>query len=377
MDKIIISNFQFTAIVIMFMLTMSLVLTLFRRVQLQNVLNRSRWLLALGTGTLFLQFLLQYTLHLRDMGNVQALMLNLLLISPSAWFMSLALLYLQKCGKLKTIEWCEGGVVWLIIIIMLVIATTDDGEPFFCDTPAVRMAERISAIIFFLSRCHYTYIQYTQLRRTQRSLDNYYDYDTSDKLRWMSLSIIWMVIMSVTVPIAIICPSRFLFLYGFFAIAGLCYFVMSFRDYAISRHAIQVMEAQQNAEDAGMDDEEEFCPENLTEEEKQRTERAISEWIDRGGHLRAGVTMSTVASELRISQITLRNWFHETGYKSYPEWIQSIRVNHAKKLMNEHPNYTIETIAEQCGFSSRNYFQTIFKKHEGMTPIQYFSRINR
>ena len=108
MDKIIISNFQFTAIVIMFMLTMSLVLTLFRRVRLQNVLNRSRWLLALGTGTLFLQFLLQYTLHLRDMGNVQALMLNLLLISPSAWFMSLALLYLQKCGKLKTIEWCEG-----------------------------------------------------------------------------------------------------------------------------------------------------------------------------------------------------------------------------------------------------------------------------
>ena len=371
MTREIISNFQFSATVIMLLLTMTLVLTMFRRVRLQKVLNTTRWLMALSTGILFLQFLLQYTLHLRDMGHVQALMLNLLMFVPSAWLLSLGLLYLLQCGKLSKAQWCEGGLVWLAVIAMLVAATTDDGLPFFCDTPAVRKAEKISALVFFCSRCHYMYMLYRELRRTLRSLDNYYDYDTSDKLRWMSVSIIWMLIMSITNPIAIFFPGKYLFFYGFFAIAGIYYFVMSFRDYAISRHALQVMEAQQNATDAGMNDDEECCEIVMSEEEMRRTERAVNAWIKRGGHLRAGVTMSMVALEMNIPQITLRNWFHASGHKSYPEWIQAIRVNHAKELMNEHPNYTIETIAEQCGFSSRNYFQTIFKKHEGMTPIQY------
>ena len=371
MANIFISNFQFSAAVIMLLLTMTLALTMFRRVRLQNVLNTARWLMALGTGILFLQFLLQYTLRLRDMGHIQALMLNLLMFVPAAWMLSLALLYLQKCGKLTKLQWCEGGLIWLAVIAMLVVATIDDGLPFFCDTPAVRLAEKISAIVFFCSRCHYMYMQYMELRRTLRSLDNYYDYDTSDKLCWMLLSIIWMLIMSVTNPIAIFFPGRYLIFYGFFALAGIYYFVMSFRDYAISHHALQVMEAQQNATDAGMDDDEECCEIDMSEEEKRHTEHAVNAWIERGGHLRAGVTMSMVAAETNITQISLRNWFHITGYKSYPEWIQAMRIDHAKRLMHDHPNFSIETISEQCGFSSRNYFQTIFKKHEGITPIQY------
>ena len=98
MANIFISNFQFSAAVIMLLLTMTLALTMFRRVRLQNVLNTARWLMALSTGILFLQFLLQYTLRLRDMGHIQALMLNLLMFVPAAWMLSLALLYLQKCG---------------------------------------------------------------------------------------------------------------------------------------------------------------------------------------------------------------------------------------------------------------------------------------
>ena len=40
-------------------------------------------------------------------------------------------------------------------------------------------------------------------------------------------------------------------------------------------------------------------------------------------------------------------------------------------MMQQHPDWSNETVAQQCGFSTRNYFQEVFKKQEGMTPSRY------
>jgi AraC-like DNA-binding protein len=41
------------------------------------------------------------------------------------------------------------------------------------------------------------------------------------------------------------------------------------------------------------------------------------------------------------------------------------------RLLVQHPEWSVDTIAEQCGFSSRNYFHRIFLKLTGQTPSQY------
>jgi len=39
-----------------------------------------------------------------------------------------------------------------------------------------------------------------------------------------------------------------------------------------------------------------------------------------------------------------------------------------------HPEWSNDVIAERCGFGSRSYFQTVFRKYTGMTPTGYLEQ---
>ncbi|MBO7083643.1 MAG: AraC family transcriptional regulator [Bacteroidales bacterium] len=39
--------------------------------------------------------------------------------------------------------------------------------------------------------------------------------------------------------------------------------------------------------------------------------------------------------------------------------------------MLAHPEWSNDTIAEHCGFGSRSYFQTVFRKQTGQTPSSF------
>ena len=40
-------------------------------------------------------------------------------------------------------------------------------------------------------------------------------------------------------------------------------------------------------------------------------------------------------------------------------------------LMQEHPDWSNETIAQHCGFNDRSYFHKKFKEVVGMSPAEY------
>lgn len=52
-------------------------------------------------------------------------------------------------------------------------------------------------------------------------------------------------------------------------------------------------------------------------------------------------------------------------------WLTSLRIDEAKRLLREHPDWSNDTIAQLCGFSSRSYFQNVFRKQTGITPAQF------
>ena len=370
-----IGNFQFMAIAYMLWLTHSLVFMLFRRGGIDKVLNRSRWLMAGGTAILTLHFLLQYILKLRYQGDTQPLMLNLLMFIPASWLISLSELNLQRQGRIYLTDWLVGGVMWGLSILLIIIAAIGDGQPFFCDTPQMRTMVKVSAFIYFVGLFYYTIRELTELRRMRRSLKNYYDRDVDYKLRWMYLSILIMAVMSLLVPAAIVASGIILFAFGVIVFLGIGYLVMSFRDYVISKRAYQVMLAQENAREAGVD-EEDYKPSDISEEERRRVDVAVKKWLSKERYLKQGLTMPTVVQELNVSQQMLRAWFPTVGYDSYADWMQHLRIEYAKRMMEEHPEYSIETIANQCGFRNRNYFHTIFRQVTGVTPTMYLEKEN-
>ena len=364
------SNMQFAAFLLLTLLTMTLVLMLFRRGKLDRVVNCSRWFMAGGTALLAAQFLLQYILRLREMGVTQAVVLNLLMFVPSSWLFSLAVLYLQRRGQLKWHEWALGGVVWAVVVGLLAWAAIGDGQPLFCDTPAMVRAEWVCAVLYTAMQLHYTYAQFAELRKMSRSLQDYYDRDMAFQLRWMKVIIWFLTGMAVLVPAAIFVPGVPLFLFSLVFLGGIYYLVHSFKYYVVTKRALMVMMAQQNATDAGMD-EDDASAGYISDEDRERMNGLVEKWMATGKYLRNGITMPSVAAELRVTQPLLRAWYHSVGYDSFPEWMQHERIEFAKKMLAEHSEWTLDTIAEQCGFSSRNYFHKVFLKATGLTPVQY------
>ena len=51
----------------------------------------------------------------------------------------------------------------------------------------------------------------------------------------------------------------------------------------------------------------------------------------------------------------------------------NLRIEEAKRVIREHPEWSNETVAQHCGFADRSYFQKKFKEKTGITPAEFIS----
>ena len=106
---------QFTAIVLTLLMTGILVFLLPGRVADDRVTNRSRWLMVGALGLIRMQFLIQYVTQLRAMGVTQAVLVNLTVLLPASALMDLAILNLQRQGRVSRLEQWGWIAAWLVV----------------------------------------------------------------------------------------------------------------------------------------------------------------------------------------------------------------------------------------------------------------------
>ena len=335
-----------------------------------KVYSRSRWLMTAGTAMLPIQFLLQYTLHFRQMGVTQAVLVNLLFFIPSAIFISLSILYLLRQGRMRRYEWLVGIVTYLLVLAILAWALLTDGQPLLSDTPELRRAEMASAVLYLLMQIYYGMLDILELRRIKRALQGYYDQEKEDVIHWMCNSAIMLIFSGVLAPIAIFWSGLWLILYSATLFFTIFYCSISFYSYGID-HARQqaISDAEENAEEAGLNDE--TSTDVMDEADRLHVEQAVNRWIAHGGYLKSGITIQTVVNEMKIPRYQLTAWLKTTDWELFNPWLTHLRLEEAKRQIVEHPDWSNDTIADNCGFSSRSYFQTVFRKQTGMTPAQF------
>jgi AraC-like DNA-binding protein len=80
--------------------------------------------------------------------------------------------------------------------------------------------------------------------------------------------------------------------------------------------------------------------------------------------------VSDLAENLFLSRSSLSEKLRqETGYPPM-EYLNQLRIGHAKKIMLETKG-SITDVALQCGFSTSQYFASVFKKWEGVSPTNF------
>jgi AraC-like DNA-binding protein len=90
------------------------------------------------------------------------------------------------------------------------------------------------------------------------------------------------------------------------------------------------------------------------------------------------LSLSGLASRLNTHPNYLSQIINELEGKSFYEYINTLRIEAFKKLI-AHPGnhqYTILTLAYECGFNSKSSFNRYFKKVMGQSPSAYLRSLN-
>ena len=82
------------------------------------------------------------------------------------------------------------------------------------------------------------------------------------------------------------------------------------------------------------------------------------------------LSISALAEEVGISEVYLRGLFKRKYAVSPAQYLISVRLEHAKRLL-KYSSLNLEECAAQSGFSSAQYFCRIFKKETGISPGKY------
>ena len=368
---------QFTAIVVLTLLELKLIL-LPRKVAVNDVVGKARWLMVTGIGLLDVQFLLQYTLGLRAMGGTQAVLVNLVLFIPASWAITLALLYLQRQGRVShTTRWA-GGAAWALVLVLLGVAVNIDGRPLLSDTPQLYGAEVAASVLYLMMQGYYASLHLRNIVQMRRALQNYYDRDTDDLLRWMKLSILVLMVMAMMVPLLIFVQSTGLAIFAILFFIGIFFLVDSFCGYAVSSAPTKVIAAEEN--ESQEDEERQIVDKELTTTNSakeltadvlQHVEEAVDRWIEKGGYRQSGISMPAAAEAIGVPRYLLSAWLKKDQNCTYASWMNKLRIDEAKRILKENPEWNNEAVAQHCGFSDRSYFQKKFKESMGMTPAQY------
>lgn len=374
MERLTLGAMQFTAVVLMTLLTFKLLVP-HKRSQETPVATTARRLMATATATLAVHFLLQLTLDLRAMGVTQSVMLNLTMLIPASYLFARAVLLLQQHGRLSRWDRWAGPLAWGGAVTLLVAAVIADGQPLLSDSPQRQWAEAAGALCYLAMQTYYSWRHTTALQAMHRTLNDYYDSSTGGMLRWMQLSIVGLMLLALMVPFVIFATDGWLlfviaiiiYFFIFYLVDSFCYYLTS-----------NAPQKTQEAEESRAKDERAETVQGATGQTamvvEQQTTKAVEQWTARGGHRTAGITSPVAASEMGIPRYQLTAWVKANGYESFSRWMTALRIDEAKRVLLAHPDWSSEAVADYCGFSSREYFHRIFKEQQGITPAQYQER---
>ncbi len=87
-------------------------------------------------------------------------------------------------------------------------------------------------------------------------------------------------------------------------------------------------------------------------------------------HLTEPLSVEMLCRQLRVSKNELYERFRYTLHATVGQFITQCRIERMKILLST-TDKSLAAVAEECGVENYTYFIKLFKKHTGVTPLQY------
>lgn len=353
---ITLGEMQISGMLTMTVLAVMLALCVPRRSKHGNSFGRARWMMAAGTGLIAVQFLLQHTFGFRQMGVTQGVFLNLLFFTPASLLCSMAILYVQRQGSVTRREWLLPSVICGVSAVILIGTALLDGVPIAEESSTLREVEYVSSVLYVLMQSSLFKYQYVAYRRLELAVDEYYDRSRRDLFGWMGWSMKTMAVLAFFVPVVIFLQGSPLVVFSIVYFFCIAYSTISLYSYGISEDHQRVEAAEDVQENRPSD---------------PRISEVVEQWKQSGAYREHNLTLGIVARQMGVAQRQLQEWLRQSEYGKLAELVASLRIEEAQRVLKDHPDWSIETVADHCGFNDRKYFHEVFRQHTGMTPLNF------
>lgn len=238
-----------------------------------------------------------------------------------------------------------------------------------------------------------TYIVYFDkaYRQSVSELENYYDDDAEDKLRWVKFCYIMSMLTNLFV-LVYICfywlvrhKTLVVNLYTSWYLLYMLYLTSNFLSFlgshriVLDAFAYKTLSGQEAILRIGQNkkrrerkngeavSEEVAMPENI-ETSFNRLEKSLDRWVKEKRFREYDKTRDDIARELRTTKDILHLYFATRVGVDFRTWRTGLRIEEAKRLLLENKEASINIIAEASGFSDKSNFHRQFVKIVGCSP---------
>lgn len=180
-----------------------------------------------------------------------------------------------------------------------------------------------------------------------------------------SVIILWLAVLAM--PVAIF-STTLLYIVGPAVLLALLFFNLTF--IALGSSYIPTEELLDKEEENQRSGEKKPL-QQLSEERRNFIQNSLDQWCMDLGYKDCNVNMLTLSRTLCISKNELSLFFDQYLHSNFRIWLSEIRLNAAKKMMLEYPDYNNDIISAECGFSCRTHLYRIFKTKEGCSPTEW------
>ena len=98
----------------------------------------------------------------------------------------------------------------------------------------------------------------------------------------------------------------------------------------------------------------------------------IKKWLEtERPYLYKEFKLNDLTRILPLNRTYISRIFNEGFHQNFSDVVRTYRIEYAKQVMTDHPDYTIYKVAEMSGFSSDSNFIKAFQKITGITPKKF------
>ena len=325
--------------------------------------ERSRWMIVGALIGLAIQYVLQMTFGFRAMHDDLGAVINILLYTPCFSLISIGIYNIEttRANLRKMILMCSG--IYAAIIVVFCVGISLHHSLY------IREGLYLMLTLFCVSVFYCIYMIIQEMIRRKNMLETMAATDLLPYVRYSRASVIILWLAVLAMPVAIF-STTLLYIVGPAVLLALLFFNLTF--IALGNSYIpteELLDKEEESQRCGGAKEKPL--QQLSEERRNFIQNSLDQWCMDLGYKDCNVNMLTLSYTLCISKNELSLFFDQCLHSNFRIWLSEIRLNAAKKMMLEYPDYSNDIISAECGFSCRTHLYRIFKTKEGCSPTAW------